>query len=187
MGYSPWQTAMELWEEKSGIRKAKDLSDSEVVQRGNRFEPLLREMYKAQHTDSLVKHHPYDVLYQPDLPWLAATLDGEVTEVAEDGTMHNGVLEIKTATCIRKADYDKWRDGIPQHYYIQTLHQLLATGFEFVDVYAALFGMNGNISIREYRIERKGREADLDWLRAQETEFWDSVQRGIMPAQTIRI
>ena len=182
MGLSPWLGTIELWQQKTGIAQPKDLSGNEVVERGNRFEPALREMYKAQHPDADVEYHAYDVLYQADRPWLAATLDGEITENGQ-----KGVLEIKTATCVRKADYDKWRDSIPQNYYVQTLHQLLATGYDFVDVYAALFGLDDEIQIKEYRIRRAEREDDMAWLLERETDFWDRVQRGVMPAQTILI
>ena len=41
------------------------------------------------------------------------------------------MLEIKTTEIPRSMQREKWQDKIPDNYYIQILHQLLATGWEF--------------------------------------------------------
>lgn len=185
IGMSPWQTPLELWQLKSGIIAPKDLSGNTAVEQGNRMEPVLREFFIGSHHDEyLLEYHPFDILRQEERPWLFATLDGELTDA--DG--RNGVLEIKTATPNGKAGWDKWSNGnLPQNYYIQTLHQMLATGYEFVRLFAALYSLNGDITLREYEIERDDVKDDMDWLLEQEAAFWDKVQRGIMPAMPLMI
>ena len=182
VGMSPWQSPIELWKLKSGITEPKDLSINPAVEQGNRMEPVLRDFFMGTHPEYYLDYHPYDMIFQEERPWLYATLDGELTD--KDG--RKGILEIKTATPNGKSGWDKWANGsLPQNYYIQTLHQLLATGYEYVRLFAALYSMNGDITLREYEIERADVEEDIAWLLERETEFWDNVQRGIMPAQPL--
>lgn len=184
VGMSPWQTPIELWKLKSGITAPKDLSGNAAVEQGNRMEPILRNFYMGTHEEYTLEYHPYDIIYQEDRPWLFATLDGELTD---EGGRH-GILEIKTATPNGKAGWDKWANGnLPQNYYIQTLHQMLATGYEFVRLFAALYSLNGDITLREYEIEREDVKDDMDWLLEQETEFWRKVENGIMPAMPLML
>jgi putative phage-type endonuclease len=184
VGMSPWQTPIELWKLKSGITAPKDLSGNAAVEQGNRMEPILRNFYIGTHEEYTLEYHPYDIIYQEDRPWLFATLDGELTD--ENG--RRGILEIKTATPNGKAGWDKWANGnLPQNYYIQTLHQMLATGYEFVRLFAALYAMNGDITLREYEIERDDVKDDMAWLLEQETEFWRKVTNNIMPAMPLML
>ena len=183
VGMSPWQTPLELWKLKIGAIPPKDLSGNAAVEQGNRMEPILRDFYMSTHTEYDLDYHPYDLLYQKERQWLFATLDGELTD--EDG--RHGILEIKTATPNGKAGWEKWANGnLPQNYYIQTLHQLLATGYDFVRVFAALYSMNGDITLREYEIERSDVEVDLAWLLDEETAFWTrNILGGEMPSMPL--
>ena len=52
-------------------------------------------------------------------------------------------------------------------------------------LYAALYDLSGNITLRRYDFERREHEADMKWLLEQETAFWDHVEAGTMPAQTL--
>ena len=100
--------------------------------------------------------------------------------MAEDG--RRGILEIKTATPIGKAGRSKWSDGnLPENYYIQLLHQLLATGYDFAYLFAALYSMNGDITLREYELDRADVEADLAWLLDKEEAFWKHVENRTIP------
>ena len=137
VGVSPWMTPLEL-------------SGSVAVSRGVRMEPVLRDLYAAMHPHYTVDYHAYDILYQEDRPWLFATLDGEVT----DDQGRRGILEIKTSSPNGKLGWAKWDGQIPLHYLTQILHQMLATGWDFVDLLASLENMDGDLSIRTYRFER---------------------------------
>lgn len=178
VGLSPYMSANELWELKMGIRKAKDISDNEVVARGVALEPALRHLFSANHSEMQVDYFPYDLISQEGREWLFATLDGELTD--EDG--HKGILEIKTASPNGSQGWSKWDNQIPSNYYIQNLHQLLATGYDFVILYAALFTRDGQIIIREYRIDREDVEAEMEWLLKEENIFWEKIQSKELPS-----
>jgi len=181
VGLSPWCTASELFELKTGLRKAQDLSDNADVSRGVRLEKPLRELYKANHPSFSVAYHPFDMLYQKDRPFLFATLDGEI----KDAEGRNGVLEIKTAAPNGKAGWDKWRDRVPDQYACQIWHQMAATGFEFVDLMAALYDRESDMAIRTYHFERSDYEEDIAYIVEKETEFWESIQSKKIPPMTI--
>ena len=183
-GMSPWMTPVELWKLKTGAEQAKDLSDNAAVQLGVRMEPAIRDFFAAMHPEFRVEYHQFDILYQQERPWLFATLDGELIDA--DGK--HGILEIKTATPNGKAGWSKWADGqMPQNYYTQTLHQLLATGYDFVYLFAALYSMNGDITLREYELHREDVTDDLAWLLGKETEFWKCVTEKQLPALPLNI
>lgn len=180
-GASSWKTANDLWMEKTGQKQAEDLSDNEFIQKGVRLEPAIREVYKAMHPDRKVTYHQTDMLYLPERPFVFATLDGEVQDC--NGRM--GCLEIKTSTPNSKTDWAKWDERIPDAYFHQCLHEMLATGYEFVDLFAFLFKQDGDFIAREYRFERADYEADLAWLLEKEEAFWTSVQNKTLPPMTI--
>ncbi|MFQ8838141.1 MAG: lambda-exonuclease family protein [Oscillospiraceae bacterium] len=183
-GLSPWMSPVELWKIKTGQKKAKDISSDEVVERGVRMEPALRTLYAAMNPTVQVEYYPFDILAQSERPWLTSTLDGELID--ENG--RRGILEIKTGQTMKKADYEKWSDGkIPDNYYCQTLFQLLATGWEFVDLFAALEDIRGDWSIRTRHIERASCEDDLAWLLEKAEIFWGYVQRRQMPPMVLRL
>ena len=155
---------------------------NEAVEQGRRMESALREFFMAQYHGYDLYYGAYDILYQSDRPWLFATLDGELTEQSSG---RKGILEIKTSTVSRGIDWAKWREQVPQNYFTQVLHQMLATGYDFAVLFAALYDLQGNITLRRYDFERREHEADLAWLLEQEAAFWRNVETGTMPGQTL--
>ena len=185
IGLSPWQSQLDLWRLKSRQAQPKDLSENAAVQQGVKWEPILRDLFRKTHDEYIVEHHPYDILFQSERPWLFATLDGEIVERA---TNRKGILEIKTATPSGKAGWEKWNNGnMPIHYLVQCEHQLLATGYDFVRLFACLFSLDGSCTIRTYEIEQEDVVEDMTWLLQKETEFYGYVQRGIMPPMTLAL
>ena len=183
-GYSKWQTKTELWEIKTGRRERKDISGKDYVGRGNLMEGAVRDFYTALHPEFVIEHHPHDILFQSERPWLFATLDGMISDTAND---RYGILEIKTSAPNSKAAWAEWDGKIPDAYFCQCCHQLLATGWDFVVLQAALWHMNGDITLKDaFVIERSEHEADITWVLEQETEFWESVQSGKRPGVPIR-
>lgn len=183
VGESPWMTSRELWEIKCGLKERENLSDNPLMEQGRRMEGALRELYKAYHPNYTVKYHQYDLLYQSERPWLFATLDGEVTD--ENG--RHGILECKTSTPQSKAGWEEWNLQIPRQYHIQILHQMLATGWEFVDLVACLINKEGDFVVRTYRFERLDCQESLEWLREKELSFWSAVQQKIIPPMVMII
>ena len=184
VGLSPWKTADALWKEKAQGILPKDISDSEFVRQGVRLEPALRTLFKAKHPEYSVRHEPLDMWYQEGREWLFATLDGRIIDKANK---KYGCLEIKTSTPQGKAGWNKWNESIPDGYVVQCYHEMLASGYDFVILFAALMNRENDMTIREYRIDRADVQDELDWLLEKETEFWNSIQSKTIPPMTILI
>lgn len=183
VGMSKWMSATELWRLKTGRAEDKDLSGNESVQKGVRLEDSIREFFKALRPEYSVEHHAYDMVFQKGRSWLFATLDGELTN--KDGK--NGILEIKTATPTSKEAWEAWNGRVPDNYYCQILHQMLATGYDYAVLVAALFDKDENVEIRFYEFDREDCQADLDWLLGEETYFWENyVLKDRMPPVSIK-
>ena len=72
----------------------------------------------------------------------------------------------------------KRKDKIPQTYYIQVLHQFLATGYEFAVVKAQIkfnFDNKLRLETRHYHIERSEVISDIEYLKQKEVEFLDGI------------
>ena len=84
---------------------------------------------------------------------------------------------------MKSEQYDKWKDRIPQNYYIQVIHQLLATGFDFAVLKAQLKSAYGDVrlSTRHYHIEREEVLEDISYLLQREILFWECVQEDRKP------
>lgn len=183
VGMSPWMTQTELWEIKTGLRENKDLSGNDAVERGNRMEDAVRYFFSCAHPDYTVEYHPYDILFQSARPHFFATLDGELS----DKNGRRGILEIKTATPVGKEGWSQWDNQVPNHYFVQLLAQLLATGYDFAVLQAALWSRNGDVTLKDpYFFERSDHEADLAWLTEKQDAFWNSVETRKMPGLNLQ-
>lgn len=184
IGISPWKSNLQLWLEKTGQRQTPQLDGNAAVEMGNALEDPVRQVFRAKHPEYIVTHFPFDILYQTERPWLRATLDGEIIETA---TGRRGIYEGKTATCIKRSDWAKWQEGIPEHYLAQCLWQLLATGWDFVILTALLMNMEGDrCEYREYLIERDDYKDDLQFLLQQGEKFWRYVEIKTMPPMVLK-
>lgn len=179
VGYSPWMTASELWEIKTGRRQRKDVSDNEAVQRGTNMEGAIRDFFIALHGNEYqLEYFPYDILCQSERPHYFATLDGELT----DNKGRKGIFEVKTGSPTTREAWSQWDGKIPTHYYCQILAQFLATGYDFAVLQAALWNRNGDITLKDaYYIDRADAEADLIWLVGEQDKFWHCVETDTNP------
>lgn len=183
-GVSKWSNPVRLWEEKCGLRKPKDLGGVSYVEQGARAEGPIRELFGILHPEYEVTSRPFDMLYQEERPWLYATLDGELTEKE---TGERGILEIKKHEIQSRRDWQEWDGQVPIYYYTQICHQLLATGFSFAWLYAALISWNGEVRLRPYFFLRDGCLDDMELLLKEETEFWGCVQTRRRPATKLTL
>ena len=184
VGLSPFKSPLELWQEKTGRKEPKDLSGNPFVQFGVRAEEHLRGLYLAEHPNLRGEYHPYDILYQTDIPYLTCTLDCELIDTTNDS---KGILEIKTAETGKKKQLEQWDNRIPDWYYAQILHQQIAAGIEykFSTLYAKLRLLNGNSYLREYDFSRDELANDREWLLDKAERFWWFVKNDKMPPVTI--
>ena len=180
-----FMSKVDLWKIKTGRMKPKELSDNAAVQYGNRAENPLRYLFMAKHPDLALQYKPYDFVYQSERPWLRATLDGEVYTYGD--ASDKGILEIKTATCMSRADWAKWNGRVPDGYLAQLSHQFLATGFSHAYLFAELTGADGNSEIRTYYFTREDMAENMAYLLAEEESFWDCVVNDRMPSVPLRI
>lgn len=199
IGQNPYMTNVELWEIKTGRKEQADISDKEAVKFGVAAEDHIRQMFILDYPKFYVKHESFKTYENIKHPFIRGSFDGEITD-GETG--RSGVLEIKTGTIRRAADWEKWGGKdfkeikIPQNYYIQILHYFLVReDFEFAILKARLTELNYNnsdffnanrVHIRHYPIERQNCLDDLAYLYEKEEEFWGYVERDERPPLIIQ-
>jgi putative phage-type endonuclease len=180
LGLNPYKTNVELWEEKTGRRISEDIGGKSYVQYGNNAESHLRALFALDFPQYEVDYEEFKFFKNQDYPFIFATLDGWLT------SDRKGVLEIKTTEIMRGGQIQKWKGRIPDNYYIQCLHQLIATGFDFVILKAQIKFNFGDdllrLETRHYQIERSEVTEDLEYLKSKEIEFWTkNVMQDIRP------
>lgn len=134
VGMNPYKTNIDLFEEKIGRRIPEDISDKPYVRYGTLAEEHIRALFSFEYPEYKVFYHENRILRSKAYPFLQASLDGEL----EDEEGRKGILEIKTTNILQSMQYEKWKDRIPDNYYIQVLHYLLVTGYDFVVLRAHL-------------------------------------------------
>lgn len=180
IGLNPYKTNQELWLEKTGQKIPEDISEKDYVKYGHDAEPLLRELFALHHPEYKVEYYGNNMIRNEKYPWAHASLDGELTD--QDG--RKGILEIKTTNILQSMQREKWNDRVPDNYYIQVLHYLLVTEYDFVELKAELRSVwqkEIRSQIREYHIERKEVERDIEFLSEKEEQFWQTVKRKQKP------
>ena len=204
---SPWGTKTQLWEEKTGRRKPKDLSDNPAIQRGIREEPIIREQFISDHPEFLVDYHEFDILSLKRKPFINATLDGELLYMGPSDKSRNlepgmrGVLEIKTGSYSTQKYLDAWTGTVvPEFYFAQVCQQLLVTGWEFAWVQAKLFRTDAEYSRggnnfhlpklyeKSFFISRQDPAVASSFpvIEDAHTDFWACVTEDRIPYSTIR-
>lgn len=180
IGVNKYKTNVELWEEKTGIKKKEFISNA-AIEYGKSAEKYIREMFLLDNPKYSCEYHEYRMYAQEKIPFLYATLDGELT----DDFGRKGVLEIKTTTIRNSSQWSEWDNRIPDMYYAQVLHQLWATGWEYVIVRAYIrYEKDGEFRamVKDYHINRNDVRADISALIAAEIKFWDCVRKKEKPA-----
>ncbi|MDR2901860.1 MAG: YqaJ viral recombinase family protein [Lactobacillales bacterium] len=180
IGCNPYMTNVELWEIKTGRREQPDISEKACVKYGTMAEAPLIELFALDFPKYEVKHVDYDLRMHPDIPFLFVSLDGALL----DGNGRRGVLEVKTTNILQSMQAEKWNDRVPQNYFVQVLHSLLVTGYDFAVLKAQMkTEWNGEIQLktRHYHFERQDFEADIQFLLDREIVFWDHVKKDVCP------
>lgn len=183
VGLNPYKNNVQLWREKVGISVAEDISHKSYVQYGIKAEDHLRELFALDYPAYTVSYDQFKLVRNTDYPFIFATLDGELT-CKETG--RKGVLEIKTTQILNPTQYIKWRGhSIPDNYYIQLLHQLIATGYDFVKIKAQIktqIGNNVELRTVHQHIERNEVLEDIQFLLEKEILFWECVKNKKEPS-----
>lgn len=183
IGCNPYMSNVDLWRLKTGRKQAQDISSNAHVQYGHDAERPLRELFALDYPRYEVSYGgAFDMVHHPEHPFIFATLDGRLKEKA---TGRLGVYEGKTTEILRSMQKEKWKDRIPDNYYVQVIHQLIATGWEFAVLNAQMkrvFDGDVRTETRRYIIERAEVRDDIDYLLAEEIKFWtEYVQKDREP------
>ena len=181
VGFNPYMSNTDLWSIKTGRREAEDISDKPYVRYGHDAEPLLRELFKLDFPDYKVGYRDNNLFLNSRYPWAHASLDGWL----QDPEGRTGILEIKTTEILQSMQKEKWKDRIPDNYYLQVLHYMMVMEADFACLKAQLkYDYDGDIylQIRHYWIERQDVENDIRILSEKEEEFWHHMQNGTRPA-----
>ena len=181
VGLNPYMSNTDLWSIKTGRREAEDISDKPYVRYGHDAEPLLRELFKLAFPGYKVGYRDNNLFLNSRYPWAHASLDGWL----QDPEGRTGILEIKTTEILQSMQKEKWKDRIPDNYYLQVLHYMMVMEADFACLKAQLkYDYDGDIylQIRHYWIERQDVENDIRILSEKEEEFWHHMQNSTRPA-----
>ena len=177
LGMSRYKSNVQLWEEKVGLRQPEDIGDKPYVRYGHDAEPHLRELFALDHPELIVRYEsPYKMIRNDEHPFIFATPDGELEDRA---TGRHGGFECKTTEIRNASQWALWDDRIPDEYYCQVVHQMLAADWEFVWMKAQIKwtdkrgGMR--LDTREYLINREDALEDIEVLKESAVEFWRHV------------
>ena len=180
LGMNPYRTNLELWQIKTGQLVPEDISDKPFVKYGTQAEMHLRGLFRLDFPEYQVEYIENNMFLNDKYPFAHASLDGWLTD--QDG--RKGILEIKTTNILQSMQKEKWKNRLPDNYYIQLLHYLMVTEFDFAVLKAQLKSeFNGEIYLqtKHYKIERAEVEADIKYLENSEKQFWKMVQERKRP------
>ena len=180
VGMNPYQTNIELWEHKTKRKVSEDIGDNPFVKYGSEAEKYLRELFKLDFPQYEVHYCDHNMWLNDKYPFAHASLDGWIT----DELGREGVLEIKTTNILQSIQREKWNHRIPDNYYIQVLHYLMVTEFDFAILKAQLkYDYDGDIFLttKHYYIEREEVQEDIDCLEKAERDFFKCIKEDRQP------
>lgn len=180
VGMNPYMTNTDLFMIKTGQKQQEDISEKPYVKYGTEAEQHLRLLFALDFPQYQVDYVENNMFFNSKYPFAHASLDGWLTD--QDG--RKGILEIKTTEILQSMQREKWKNQIPDNYYIQVLHYLMVTEFEFVVLKAQLKSVFNGIpylQTRHYHIERSEVEDDINFLINEERKFWANIQNGKKP------
>lgn len=181
VGLNPYRSNIDLYRIKTGQIQPEDISDKPYVKYGTEAEQYLRELFKLDYPEYEVFYEENNMFLNDKYPWAHASLDGWLRD--KQGRM--GIWECKTTNITNSTQTLKWKNRIPDNYYIQVLHYLMVTEFEFVILKAQLkfdYGEDVYLQTKHYKIERADVEEDIKYLEHEEKKFWKNVTEHTQPA-----
>lgn len=180
LGMNPYRTNIELWQIKTGQLIPEDISEKPYVKYGTEAEKYLRELFKLDFPEYQVVYVENNMFLNDKYNFGHASLDGWLI----DQNGRRGVWECKTTNILQSMQKEKWNHRIPDNYYVQLLHYLLITEFDFAVLKAQLkYEFNGEIYLqtKHYKIERAEVQEDIEFLESAERKFWKQVQERKRP------
>lgn len=184
LGLNPYRTNMELWQIKTGQLTPEDISDKPYVRFGMEAERHIRELFKLEHPQYKVFYEENNLWVNDKYPFGHYSADGWIID--EDGRL--GVWECKTTNILQSMQKEKWKERLPDNYYIQLLHGLLIMEADFAVLKARLkyeFGGEIYVQVKHYHLERAEVEEDIKILEEAERVFFRQVLEKKRPARIL--
>lgn len=183
LGLSPYKSNVDLWREKTGRKKAEDISKKPCVIYGKEAEEYLRQLFILDYPEYKITHAPYDIHINSDFDFIRASLDAELTEIA---TLIKGIWECKTTEIKRQQDWKKWDKQIPMNYFCQILHYFaIDPDYKFCKLKAQIKSKDQSnetiLTTKHYHILRENHNSDIDYIISKEEEFWHYVKADKEP------
>lgn len=164
MGSSPWKSRYQLWLEKTGQVQPEDLSEKEAVYWGTVLEQAVADRF-VELTGKAVRRS--GMMQNTEHPWMLANVDRLI--VGESAG-----LECKTTNAFSSKEWED--DQLPDSYYWQCQHYMMATGLSSWYIAVLIGGQKF-----DYK-EIPRNEEDIQALFGAESEFWNqNVLEHIMP------
>lgn len=183
LGRSPYLSNQQLYDLKTGVYKAQDISSVPAVDYGIKAEKPLRDLFALDHPNYEVTHKDNTIYIHDEYDFIIGSFDGILID-KENGAKH--LLEVKTTNILQSMAYEKWNEKIPDNYFCQCLHYLLVSGFDKIILKAQLKReYNGVIKLetRHYTINRADHLEDIEYLKAKEIDFWQNhILKGVKPS-----
>lgn len=178
-GRNKWGSMRDFWRDKKGMPPLK-VKNTFILDRGNAIEPIARAKYELE--NGCIEMIPR-VFRHFQKPYLIASLDGSNLE-ARAG------LELKL---IGIDNFKLIKDGqVPDHYIPQVQHQLIVTGFDYIDF--AGYYLNPALA-KDPDFFHRGELAqvrvypDLDWIAQyipKADAAWELVLNGTEPEEIVK-
>ena len=185
---NPHMTKLELWnailDKQHNNTTTKKSKKNEILDYGHKAEPLIRKLValnlKAKY--KVIAPKKYEMYRRKDKPYITATIDSTLIDL-ESGK--KGVLEIKTRKCKGRKEFDEWtiEKKIPQNYFIQCLHYLVAMNdMDFVVLVPKLilskkqrdeWVIDTETIVYGLIIWREDVLKEVEYLENKETHFWE--------------
>lgn len=185
VGMNPYETNIDLWEQKTGRTVKEDISGKSYVKYGIEAEEHLRALFALDYPQYEIGYAEHNIWLNDRFPFAHASLDGWLTDKE---TGRKGILEIKTTNILQSMQREKWDHRIPDNYFVQILHYLLVTEFDFAILKAQLkYDYDGDIFLttKHYQIERAEVADDIDYLEREERKFYSYIIEDKRPPLVI--
>lgn len=148
--------------------------DTEAMAYGRDAEELIRRLWELENKKKYTMlYFENSTLTNSDYPFAIYSADGIISEKNSE---RKGLWECKTTFAKNKDELDRWEGQIPNNYYIQLLHGLMVSEFDFailtvkIKYYDKSIKQNIHI-IKDYHIERSDVKEDIEYLKNEEISF----------------
>lgn len=170
LGLNPYMSNIDLYELKTGIRQAEDISDKPAVKYGQQAERYLRGLFRLDYPQYRVEYVENNLWLNDRYPWAHYSADGWLYD--KKGRL--GILEIKTTEIKNAAQWAQWQNRVPDHYFVQVLHGMMVMEADFAILKAQIRRWIDDelvIQTKHYPFERAPYEDDLSILEKEEFDF----------------